>query len=453
LAFGESLYTWLDLEATRDGIAALWKRSRLFRVLMVAAAIYALARLSVAVATALLLDPVDHQVLAGASRHLWQRRSLYVGLDQPIAPDLLMFNYSPVFAFLFTPFALAPQWLGFGLLFVLHLLAYAVTYLVWGSLLRRTSRLAGEILLWSLPLWIAYGPFWADLGFGNIYAFMACAATLLLDAILERRLGWAVLWLSLIAPAKPQWTFAALIPLLLGQRRFFFRLIAYVLLVYALLVGIMVVVLGPGYTWTQHVAFVQHLSSMGQRLPWRANWPYLGYNHSVTSVITYVLGLSDTTLLLSVVVRLVLLLPLLRVILLQLLRPVRRDKRDAEWLSVAFFMALYMGTWIWLDMVGEIALGVVVFVYLSARTAIKKPVRAVFLLYVFLDVWRLVTLAIDVVAGVGLVDMERVIFYADPTYYAPILLCIILVFYFLLVDDIKQRLVVRPAPAEKDEAG
>jgi hypothetical protein len=451
LAVGKSLCLWLDLRASRDSIGALWKRSRWYRVLMIATAICAVIRLSIAVVTALLVDPADHMVLADASLHLWQRQALYIGQDQTITPDLLMYNYSPVFAFLFTPFALVPRWLGFGLLFVLHLVAYIVIYLVWGRMLRRIDARAGELLLWSLPLWIAYSPFWADLGLGNIYVFMACAATLLLDAILDGRLGCAVLWLSLILPAKPQWTFAALIPLLLGERRFFARLVAYALLAYGILAGVMVVVLGPEYIWAQHVAFVQHLTSIGGRLPWLANAPYLGYNHSVTSVMTYVLGLNETTLRLSVVVRLVLLLPLVRVILLQLLRPVRRDVRDADRLSVAFFLALYMGTWVWLDMVGEIALGVAVFVYLAQRTTARRLILAVFLPYVFVDIWRLATLGVDMVAGVGLVDMERMVFYADPMYYAPVLLCIILVFYALLVSDINKSLAVRPAPVSGDE--
>lgn len=72
----------------------------------------------------------------------------------------------------------------------------------------------------------------------NIYILMALAATLFIDAVLEERLGWGIFWLGVIIfPIKPQWAFAAAIPLLLGRNKFFLRLMLGSILAYCLIAG------------------------------------------------------------------------------------------------------------------------------------------------------------------------------------------------------------------------
>ncbi len=66
----------------------------------------------------------------------------------------------------------------------------------------------------------------------NIYILLALQATLLIDAVLRERLGWALLWLSLILQTKPMWAFAAAVPLLLGRYRFFLRLVGGAVAIY-----------------------------------------------------------------------------------------------------------------------------------------------------------------------------------------------------------------------------
>ena len=79
--------------------------------------------------------------------------------------------------------------------------------------------------------------FWNDLAYLNVYIFMALLATLLIDAILCERLGWSVLWASIILQIKPQWAFAVAVPLLLGRYRFFARLLVLIIVAYGVIAG------------------------------------------------------------------------------------------------------------------------------------------------------------------------------------------------------------------------
>src|SRR5262245_7673410 len=103
---------------------------------------------------------------------------------------------------------------------------------------------ANVILAWTLPVWLIFSGFWGDLGYLNIYILMALLATLLIDALLADDLLASVLWLSLILQTKPQWVFAAALPLLLGHYRFFFRLIGLAAVTYVGIAALTIAVVG-----------------------------------------------------------------------------------------------------------------------------------------------------------------------------------------------------------------
>ena len=78
---------------------------------------------------------------------------------------------------------------------------------------------------WTLPVWIIFSAFWGDLAYLNIYVITALCCTLLIEAILAERLGWALVWASLLLPTKPYLVFPLIIPLILGRPRFFWKLL------------------------------------------------------------------------------------------------------------------------------------------------------------------------------------------------------------------------------------
>jgi len=59
------------------------------------------------------------------------------------------------------------------------------------------------MLAWLLPVWLVFAQFWSDLGYLNVYVLMALLATLFIDALLDERLGWSLVWVSIILQIKP----------------------------------------------------------------------------------------------------------------------------------------------------------------------------------------------------------------------------------------------------------
>ena len=87
----------------------------------------------------------------------------------------------------------------------MHVIAYGLLYWTWGRIFRRLGlERAQDVLAWTLPVWLVFSQFWADLSYLNVYVFMALFASLLIDALWEEKLGWALLWLALIIQTKPQ---------------------------------------------------------------------------------------------------------------------------------------------------------------------------------------------------------------------------------------------------------
>jgi hypothetical protein len=419
----------------------------MFRVILVITVIYTLLRLAVqAIYLATLLVPESlpewvgaeepmipndlQDYLNGANR-LQNRQDLYSKgkLDQ-----VEFYQYSPIYALVFAPFL----WLSPGLVAIthtlLHIIAYGLLYIWWRRIFHRLGLdRVNEMLAWTLPVWLVFSAFWSDLGYLNIYIIMALLGTLLTDAILNERLGWSLLWLSIILPIKPQWTFAAAVPLFLGRYRFFFKLLPLAVIVYVALAGITILAVGPSYGWQQYVDYVQFLLNMSSNFPWRGpNAPFLGYNHSIVQIVVYILGLTSNTMRLATGIKMLLLVPLAIVGLRHLFQPANQPGRDVPQLGLDLAFVLYLGAFIWLDMVWEVSLGIAVFVYLLAtleqRNA-KILVWSVFLPYALVDFWQVVSFA---VFGMDVIAPGPYIL-TDPSIYLPLVMIVILAFYALLL--------------------
>ena len=424
-----------------------WSRSRVFRVILVIAVIYAGLRLTVQVIyLGTLLAPENlpewfgaeepmipndlQDYLDGANR-LQNRQDLYVKgkLDR-----VEFYQYSPVYALVFAPFLWLPPSLVAIIHTLLHIIAYWMLYIWWGRIFRRLGLdQANETLAWTLPVWLVFSAFWSDLGYLNIYIIMALLGTLLIDAVLNERLGWSLLWLSIIVQIKPQWAFAAVVPLFLGRWRFFLKLLIFAVIVYVAIVGITMLAVGPSYGWQQYVDYVQFLFNMPKNFPWRGpDAPFLGYNHSIMQIVIYILGFGPNTMRLAIGIKALLLAPLAILGLRLFIRPLRQPGHRVPQSGLDLAFALYLGAFIWLDVVWEVSLGIAVFTYLLAtleqRNA-KILVWSIFLPYALVDFWQLVSY---VVFGADVVAPGMYVL-TDPSIYLPLVMIVILTFYALLI--------------------
>ena len=413
-----------------------WARSRAFRLVLILAAIYALVRLVIHAFFMVELlrigtEGYDLQLYLDAAHHLQTGQDLY---PKGRLDYVEFFQYAPSYALACIPFLWLPLPMVMIVLSLAHVVAYGLLYSLWARIFCRLGLdRAKETLAWLLPLWLVFSQFWADLGYLNIYVFMALLSTLFIDGVLRERVGWSVLWLSIILQTKPQWAFAAAVPLLLGRHRFFLKLLGLSIVAYAAVVGIVMLAAGPAYGWQQYVEYAQFLWHMRGNLVWRGpGAPFLGYDHSITQVVVYLLGTTPTTLALATGVKLLLLIPLAAVGLRHLRQPTRRPGQMLPRLGLDLAFVLYLGAFIWLDVVWEVTFGIVVFTYLSATLEERSDrvwAWAIFLPYALVDLWQIISVAVfgfDVVVPGPFV-------LTDPAIYVPLVMIVILAFYALLV--------------------
>lgn len=431
-----------------------WKRSRAFRIILIVAAVYAVLRLAVHGAyLAMMLYPssevmggmpewtgaegepmipVDLQIYLDAAQHFQDRQDLY--LQGSLARLEEHYPYAPSFALAFVPFlALSPPSISW-LHSLLHVAAYVLLYTSWAEIFEASGLdRANEALAMTTPLWLVFSAFWADLGYLNIYLIMALTATRYLKAILAEDLGRSVLWLSVILQVKPHWAFATAVPLVLGRWRYFFRLIILALLGYLAIVGVVAAVGGPKYAFNQYAEYVSFLGRLSRDFPWRGpDAAFLGYNHSIKQLVFYLAGRTPGTALAVMMTKVVLLTPLgIAACRLLLRRPaVPLSSTPSLTLDLAF--ALYLGAFIWLDMVWELSLGIAIFAYLLGtvnRVKAKSVLWIVFTPYALVDVWQLVSLA---AFGMSVVAPGPYVL-TDPSIYVPVVMIVIVSFYAIAV--------------------
>jgi len=449
-------------------IKRLWQNSKTYRVLLTAAAIYAVLRLVVqGVVLAVMLFPeagimggvpawvdvegpvvpADLQIYLDAAKNVYTRQDLY--LQGSLERLESHYPYAPPFALAFVPFL----WLSpVGVTVVhtlLHIVAYGILYIKWGQIFQRLELgRATKMLTWSLPVWLLFSSFWTDLAYLNIYIIVALFATFFIEAILTEHLGWSLLWLSIILQIKPHWAFAIAVPLLLGRWQFFLKLLTLTVIVYIAINGLTILAIGPAYGLEQYREYVVFLGRLSRDFPWRGpEKAFLGYNHSIKQIIVHWFGVSWETLRVGTLVKALLLIPLGATCLRHLLRPVNRRGDEAPRLGLDFAFALYLGAFIWLDMVWELSLGVALYPYLLGTTQRRFTsawVHIAFLPYALLDPWRVGSL---VFGGIDVI-LPGPYVATDPAIYFPLIMITILMLYGVLVARLW-----RAAPALRPAGG
>jgi len=433
-------------------IKQLWRDSKTYRILLTATMLYAVLRLVVHGAyLAMMLFPGagvmggmpgwveaegpmipnDLQDYLDGATLLKNREDLY--LKGPL-DRVEFYQYSPSYALAFIVFLYLSPLVVVVIHTLLHFVSYGLLYIKWGQIFRQLGlECAVKMLVWTLPAWLLFSAFWADLSYLNIYIIMALLGTLLIDAVINERLGQSVLWASIILQIKPQWIFAIAIPLFLGRYRFFLKLSILVCITSIGIVGVTLLLVGPTYGWQQYVNYIQFLSDMPRNFPWRGpESQFLGYNHSVKQIVVYLSGISSKALLLADIIKILLLIPLGIVGVRHLLKPIYRAGRNVPVAGLDWAFALYLGAFIWLDMVWELSLGIALYPYLlgtiESRSA-KLWVHIAFLPYALLDLWQVGSVTFG---GMDIV-LPGAYIATDPTIYFPLIMAMILMLYALLV--------------------
>ncbi|HUE98305.1 MAG TPA: hypothetical protein VMN99_03565 [Anaerolineales bacterium] len=426
-------------------IREYWTRSKPYRVLLVLAVLYAVLRLAIqiflfsdamrpdAVAEGVQVSADLQQSYIASAQHFQAREDLYLaGSLEHVEAHYL---YSPAFAFFFSPLLLLPLQILLPLMLVIHIVAYGLLYAWWHKIFEQND-LTSIARQWAhlLPLYLVFSAFWDDLAYMNTYIIIALFATLLIDAVLKEKLGWAAFWLgAVILPIKPHWAFALALPLLLGRYRFFLKLLGGAALAYLIVAGITILAGGVEYGIRQYQEYLGFLARLTRDYPW---WgpekPFLGYNHSILQIVLSSLGVSAANMRLATILKLILLIPLGWIGLKFHLRPRQKMGKEIPETALALAFALYLGAFIWLDMVWELSLGIVIFAYLLA-TSEQKGTRillwTLFGPYALLDIWRLVSY----MALGDSVLFEGAYVLTDPLIYVPWIMMVLLVFYAILL--------------------
>ena len=429
-----------------EAIKGRWSDSKGYRILLIAAIVYAVLRLTIqvylfadamrpeAIAEGVQVSADLQQSYIASARHFQAREDLYLkGSLEHVEAHYL---YSPAFAFFFSPILLLPLQILLPLMLVIHIAAYVLLYVWWGRIFEQNN-LTNISKLWArlLPLYLVFSVFWDDLAYMNTYILIALCATLLINAILREKLGWAVFWLgAVILPIKPHWAFALALPLLLGQYRFFFKLTLGALIAYLVVAGITIAIGGFEYGIRQYQDYFGFLARISRDYPWwGSDKPFLGYNHSIMQIVLYFLGVSAANMRLAMIIKLILLVPLGWVGLKFLRHPSGKSGYEIPETALALTFALYLGAFIWLDMVWELSLSLVIFAYLLATTnqnGIRILLWVLFAPYALLDIWRL---ASYIAFGDNILYNGAYVL-TDPLIYVPWIMMILLVSYALMLQ-------------------
>jgi len=426
-------------------IRECWSTSKTYRALLIAAIVYAILRLGIQVY--LFSDALATQSTAEgaqissdlelayipAAQHFRAGEDLY--LKGSLAVIEYHFNYAPSFAYFFSPVLLLPLNILVPLLVLVHILVYILFYIVWARIFEK-NHLNSVALTWAklLPLFLVFSVFWDDLAYLNIYLLTALFASYLVEAVLDENLGWSIFWLGVvIMPIKPHWGFALAVPLLLGRYKFFFKLLAGSIVAYLVVAGITILAGGVDYGIRQYQDYFAFLARLSRDFPWRGpDQPFLGYNHSIMQIVLYYLGVSRANMEIATILKLVLLLPLGLISIRFLRYPLNKRGNEVPEIALALAFAFYLGAFIWLNMVWELSLGLVVFVFLLATTQqknIKILLWVLFGPYALLDIWRL---ASYIALGDKVLYQDSYVL-TDPLIYVPWIMIVLFVFYTLLL--------------------
>lgn len=429
-----------------ESLRQAWSKSKWYRFALIAAIVWFVLRLLIQViyASGAMPEltgedglPADLPVYIGAAQKFTLGQDLY---PQDLSDSTFHYPYSPPFAMLSTFLLWFPaRWVALGGT-LLCVVVYALLYIKWMQIFKELSLPdVVEKMAYTLPVWLIFSAFWGVVVYVNIGILVALIATLLIENILKERLGWSAALVSFLLISKVMWIFPLALPLLLGRHKFFLKLIGLAALFYAGLVGIGMLVAGPAYILAQYPQYFIHLQRIASEFPWhvRDAIPFLGYNHSIKQSLVFVLGLQPWVLQLATVIKVLILLPF-ALICWRLFRA--KGLAASSMLQVGLVFSLYLGAFIWLDIVWEVLLGIAIFPFVLSileKKWQKALVWTVFLLYALVDVIQFFSYMIG---GDSVVVMQGAYVLTDPSLHFPLTMAIILLFYVIITRKLWQLL-------------
>jgi hypothetical protein len=429
-----------------ENIRTAWLASKWYRVALVAALVWFVLRLAVQViyASGMMPEltgedglPMDLPVYLGAAQKFILGQDLY---PQDLSDSTFHYPYSPPFAMLSTVLLLLPE-RGIAIAgTLLSVVVYGLLYLKWMQIFQRLSLPAvAEKMAYVLPVWLIFSAFWGLVVFLNIGILVALIATFLIDNILKERLGWSAALAVSLMISKIMWLFPLALPLLFGRRKFFVKLAGLTVLLYLLLVGISMLIGGPAYILAQYPQYFIHLQRIASEFPWhvRDAVPFLGYNHSIKQALVFVLGDSSWVLNLATIVKVLILAPL-AFLFWKLFRADAMP--DSAMFKIGLVFSLYLGAFVWLDIVWEVLLGVAIFPFalvLLTKTWQKGALWGLFLLYAFVDIIQFFSY---IFGGDDIVVMGGAYVLTDPALHLPLSMMVILAFYAIILRNLWQWL-------------
>jgi hypothetical protein len=417
-----------------ESVRNTWSKSIVFRIFLITAIVWLVIRLGFQIAYQshfggewFLAD--DMQTYKLASERLVDHENMYRSEEML---KVAAFQYAPSFALAFFPISQLPlPVLSIGWMLV-QMTAYLLLWLRWNSLLTDLDlKPVKEILIRTLPVWLIFSPFWADLAYANVYVIMAILATLLVEAIIKHRLGWSILWLGLILQIKPQWAFAVFIPLCQRDWKFLFKLLAGAGLFYLGCMGATILVIGPDFILSQYLAYSRFMFSLNSYFPW-TKLPFLGYNHSILQVVIHFTKLPFSTLTagITALIKAILLIPLV------LVSWQFKKKYPAKSHALLLAMGWYLAFFIMLDVVWEVTLAmpVLALVWPTLHNLWERWILGILIgIYAVLNIWQMLSYGIW---GDSILWQGYSYLLSDPAIYIPIILLVLLALYAALTRDL-----------------
>lgn len=429
-----------------ESLHQVWSKSKWYRFALISAIVWFVLRLAIQViyASGAMPEltgedglPVDLPVYLDAAQAFVHRQDLY---PQGFGDSILYFHYSPLFAMLSTFLLWFPE-RGIAIIgTLLSIVVYVLLYFKWMQIFKQLSMFdVAEKMAYTLPVWLFFSAFWGLVTYLNVGILVALVATWLIDNVLKERLGLSALFAVLLLVSKVMWIFPLALPFLLGQRKFFFKLAFLVAFLYTALLGVSMIVAGPAYILEQYSQYFTHLQRLTNEYPWHTHdvIPFLGYNHSIKQILIFVFGIAPWVFNMATMVKLLILLPFAFLGW----RLYRLDNiPDVAMLKIGLVFGLYLGAFIWLDMVWDVLLGIVIFPFVLTLVRArwqKALVWAVFLLYALVDVIQFFSYMIG---GDSVVVMQGAYVLTDPSLHFPLTMAVILLFYVIITRKLWQLL-------------
>jgi hypothetical protein len=384
----------------------------------------------------------DLVVYLRAGQAVWSGDGPYV--TEPWT-DPAVFHYSPAIAAITAQVVGRTTGFGDALPFRLLALLYwaviviclPVAWIVWRRVFSIFLPNSPSLMTAWLPVWLIYSQWFADQNYLNIYTVLMVLTGALTLAIARERSWLAVLLAALILQTKPHYAFPLILPLLLGNWRYFIKLLAGTATAYLAVAGATVLAVGPPYGLALYDDYARFLTSIQANYPWSSY--YLGYNHSWYSIVHWIFGIRPWASIVVTAIKIVSFIPVgwlgWRVL--------RGRITDRPIAALGLALALHLWSMTLLDQLWEVSLAIVAFMYLLA-TAAPAIRRAAILIGV-----PFALLGLAQLAGWGaaiLVDssMEQL----DITARVPLLMAAALGLCALVLVTIERRNgVVRESPS------